>query len=98
MINMIINAIFWLINSLYTLILSPLFAVLDALFPGADVVTHIVDFLQIGLNYLGTISGLFLIPITAFTFLLTYIEGKFAVFVVLKVCKLSLNIYNKLKP
>ena len=98
MINLLINAIFWLINKLYSIILTPLFAVLNTILPNVNLVQHILNFLTLGLQSLGTLAGLLCIPKDAFTLLITYIELKFAVFVVMKVVKLSLNIYNKLKP
>ena len=98
MVNLLINAVFWLINKVYSIILSPLFAVLNTLMTNANIVQHILDYLTLGLQYMGTLAGLLCIPEDAFTLLITYIEIKFTVFVVMKVAKLSLNIYNKLKP
>lgn len=98
MVNLIVNAIFWLVNKLYAIILSPLFAILNTIMPDANLVQHILNFLTLGLQYMGTLSSLLLIPSSAFTLLITYIQLKFAVFVVMKVAKLSLNVYNKLKP
>lgn len=98
MVNLLINAVFWLINKVYSIILSPLFAILNTLMPNANIVEHILNFLTLGLQYMGTLAGLLCIPSGAFTLLITYLELKFTVFVVMKVAKLSLNVYNKLKP
>lgn len=99
MINLIINFLFFIVNSLYTIILSPIFLGINALLPDSvDFLGHVTDFLTQGLSYVGTVAGLLCIPTACLTLVFTWFECKFLIFALIKVGKLALNIWQKLKP
>lgn len=99
MINLIVNFLFFIVNSLYTIILSPIFAGINALLPqDVDFLGYVVNFLTQGLSYVGTVAGLLCIPTAALTLVITWFEAKFLVYALIKVGKLAINIWQKLKP
>lgn len=99
MINLIVNFLFFIVNSLYAIILSPIFAAINALLPDdVNFIEHITDFLSQALSYISTIAALLCIPAAALTLVVTFFETKFLMFALIKVAKLSLNLWQKLKP
>lgn len=99
MFNALITGIFGIVESLAGSIMAAPISLITALFPDlTNAINQVIDYMTTILQFVPLALDFLMVPRQAIIFLFDYYIIKYAIYLIVRVVKLVLTIYNKLKP